>query len=230
MRILYALQGTGNGHVSRASEIIPKLREFGNTDILISGTQSDFLPFDVNYKLKGLSFVLGRTGKVSFLKTLKNADVFRLIKDVNDLDVEKYDFIINDFEPVSAWSCKKKKIKCIGLSHQNAVIHPVAPKPEKSDQIGDFVLRNYAPVNFKYGFHFEAFDKTVFTPVIRNAIREAKVSVKDHYTVYLPAFSDQILIKILSEIAGIKWEIFSKNIVAPYRIILSLIFKYTNIF
>ena len=34
MKILYAIQGTGNGHVSRAREIIPVLMKKGQVDIL----------------------------------------------------------------------------------------------------------------------------------------------------------------------------------------------------
>ena len=61
MKILYAVQATGNGHLSRAMEIIPHLKKLGKTDILVSGIQSDIeLPFDVKYKFKGLSFIFGK--------------------------------------------------------------------------------------------------------------------------------------------------------------------------
>jgi len=54
MKILYAIQGTGNGHVSRAREIIPILKKKGDVDILISGIQSDIdLPDAIKYKFKG---------------------------------------------------------------------------------------------------------------------------------------------------------------------------------
>ena len=39
MKILYAIQGTGNGHLSRARDIIPILQKKGDVDILVSGTQ-----------------------------------------------------------------------------------------------------------------------------------------------------------------------------------------------
>ena len=59
MKILYAIQGTGNGHISRARDIIPLLREKGEVDILVSGTEADVdLGYPVKYKLKGMSFVL----------------------------------------------------------------------------------------------------------------------------------------------------------------------------
>ena len=43
MKILYAIQTTGNGHLARAQSIIPKLREKGDLDIITSGPKNDFL-------------------------------------------------------------------------------------------------------------------------------------------------------------------------------------------
>lgn len=37
MKILYAFQGTGNGHLARAQEIIPILKKHALVDTLISG-------------------------------------------------------------------------------------------------------------------------------------------------------------------------------------------------
>ena len=68
MKILYAIQGTGNGHLSRALEIIPLLKEYGEVDILISGNQSQVnLPFEIKYRFHGLSFVASKSGGISFL-------------------------------------------------------------------------------------------------------------------------------------------------------------------
>ena len=51
MKILYAIQGTGNGHISRARDIIPLLQKEHDVDILISGSQTDVeLPFYIKYK------------------------------------------------------------------------------------------------------------------------------------------------------------------------------------
>jgi hypothetical protein len=57
MKILYAIQGTGNGHIARAEDIIPVLSQYGDLDLFISGAQADIkLSFPVKYKSKGLSF------------------------------------------------------------------------------------------------------------------------------------------------------------------------------
>ena len=52
MKVLYAIQGTGNGHLSRARDIIPILLSKNiELDILVSGIQADVdLPFNIKYK------------------------------------------------------------------------------------------------------------------------------------------------------------------------------------
>ena len=73
------------------------------------------------------------------------------------------------------------------------------------------MLKHYAPVSSKYGFHFLPYDKNIFTPVIRKEIRSLPVANNGHYTVYLPAYSDKKIIKLLSCFPEIKWEVFSKH-------------------
>ena len=106
MKILYAIQGTGNGHVSRAREIIPILKKYGDLDILISGAQADVnLNEEIKYQLKGFGFDFGTKGGIDYKSSLKKADFRQLIKDIRNLPVKDYQLIINDFEPVTAWAC-----------------------------------------------------------------------------------------------------------------------------
>ena len=212
MKILYAIQGTGNGHLSRARDIIPILARKGELDILISGTEADVeLPFTVKYKFKGLSFVFGKKGGIDLLATYKKSNLKKLFSEIKSLPVEEYDIVINDFEPVSAWACRLKKKACIGLSHQVAVLNKKSPKPLNNDLAGRSILKNYAPVTSKYGFHFAEYDKDIYTPVIRDQIRNSFPLDKGHYTVYLPAYNDKRIIKALQEIKNVKWMVFSKH-------------------
>jgi uncharacterized protein (TIGR00661 family) len=218
MKILYAIQGTGNGHLSRARDIIPLLQQKGELDILVSGIQADVeLPYPVKYKFKGLSFIFGKNGGVDLIATYKKSNLKQLFKEIKSLPVEGYDLVINDFEPVSAWACKMKHKEYIGLSHQAAVINKKSPKPKNKDIVGKAVLHNYAPVTAAYGFHFWAYDKNIFTPVIRDQVRNAKAENKNHYTVYLPAYSDERIIKVLGEIKDINWQVFSKHSKKEYK-------------
>jgi len=212
MKILYAIQGTGNGHVSRAREIIPILKKKGEVDILISGIQSDIdLPYAIKYKFKGLSFIFGKKGGIDLMETYKKSSIKNLYNEIHSLPIEQYDIIINDFEPVSAWAAKIKNKICIGLSHQSAVINKKSPKPKYKDPVGKAVLKYYAPVSYSFGFHFKQYDKNIFTPVIREQIRLSSPKKNGHYTVYLPAYGDDRLIKILSQIKNVQWQIFSKH-------------------
>ena len=218
MKILYAVQGTGNGHLSRARDIIPLLQAKGDLDILVSGIQADVeLPFPIKYKFRGLSFIFGKKGGIDLIATYRKSNLKKLYKEIKSLPVEDYDLIINDFEPVSAWACKLKNIHCIGLSHQAAVINKKSPKPKKKDQVGKLILNNYAPVTNAYGFHFNAYDTNIFTPVIRNQVRNALPQNLLHFTVYLPAYSDKRIINILSKIENIEWQVFSKYAKNEYR-------------
>lgn len=212
MKILYAIQGTGNGHLSRAIDIIPCLKKHGEVDILVSGIQGDLkLPFDVRYELRGLSFIFGRRGGVDLWKTFAKTNIRKFLKSMRELPVEDYDLVINDFEPVSAWACYAKNIPCIALSHQAAVLNSHYPLPEKPDLKGKMILQNYAPAAVKYGFHFWGDNESIFTPVIRQQVREQEITDQGHYTVYLPAYDDVKLIKYLSQYKNVRWDVFSKH-------------------
>ncbi|WP_298530821.1 glycosyltransferase family protein [uncultured Algibacter sp.] len=213
MKILYAIQGTGNGHLSRARDIIPILKKKNiDLDILISGTQADIdIPYPITYQFKGLSFIFGKKGGIDMWKTYLRANTQRLQKEINNLPIETYDLVINDFEPVSAWACKLKNKPCISLSHQAAVLASKSPRPNKKDPFGKFVLEKYAPTTKQYGFHFNSYQDNIFTPVIRHDIRSMSCKTKGYYTVYLPAYGDEKILKILISIKNVNWEVFSKH-------------------
>lgn len=218
MKILYAIQGTGNGHLSRARDVIEILKTKGELDILVSGTENEVhLDVPVKYTFKGLSFVFGKQGGIDLLATYKKGNLKRLFKEIKSLPVEQYDLVISDFEPVSAWACRMKNKPCIGLSNQVAVINKKSPKSKKTDPLGKSILKNYAPVTEAYGYHFRAYDKDIYTPLIRKRIRQGKNTFKGHYLVYLPAHGDNRIIKVLSEIPGIKWSAYSKTCKQEYK-------------
>lgn len=212
MKILYAIQGTGNGHLCRAMDVIPCLQQLGEVDVLISGIQADIeLPFPIKYRYHGLSFIFGKSGGVDIWKTFMSSTIRKFIQEINTVPVEKYDLIINDFEPITAWACHTKDIPCVGLSHQIGALHPNSPKPEDTDLVGKFIMKNYAPVTCAYGFHFEEYHSSIFKPVIRQSIRDITPTNAGHYTVYLPSYDDARLLKHLSKFSEIRWDVFSKH-------------------
>lgn len=217
MKILFAIQGTGNGHLSRARDVYPELAKYGEVDVLISGIQADVaFPYPVKYRFYGMSFIFGKHGGVDILQTIKRSNLLKLAMDVRSLRVDQYDLVVNDFEPVSAWACKLKRKPCISLSHQSAVLNEHAPQPKESDWKGKLVLKRYAPVTAAYGFHFHAYDSNIFTPVIRRQIRDIKPTDEGHYTVYLPAYDDETMLLHLTQFDNVKWQVFSKHNKTPF--------------
>lgn len=213
MNILYAIQGTGNGHLSRARDVIPALlKEDVSLDILISGTQADIqIPYSIKYQCKGLSFIFGKKGGVDMWKTYVKSNTLRLQKEIKSIPVKDYDLIINDFEPVTAWACKMAEKPCFSFSHQSAVLMEKAPKPKKTDTLGKMILKNYAPSSHQFGLHFKSYEEGIFTPIIRADVRNTQVREGEHYTVYLPSYSDGKIIHFLSQIPNVKWDVFSKH-------------------
>ena len=219
MKILYAIQGTGNGHLSRAIDIVPELRKFGKVDLFVSGAQAEVsLPFPVKYKSKGLSFYFGKSGGINFYKTFQRNSSKDVMKEISQFPIEKYDLVVNDFEPITAWAARKREIKIVGLSHQCALLSKKTPKPKVQDPFGEWLLRTYAPVDNYVGFHFDEYDKNIFTPVIRTTIADAESKNKGHYTVYLPAYDDKKLVALFMKLPANRWHIFSKHAKQAYHV------------
>ena len=218
MKVLYAIQGTGNGHLARAREIVPYLYQLAEVDLLISGQHAEVqIPFPVRYHFKGLGFIFGKSGGVDLLKTFARNNTRRLYKEIKNLNLAEYDLVINDFEPVSAWAARVQGVPCVSLSHQSAVLSPHAPRPEKSDLMGRTILQRYAPTQAQYGFHFKRYDAGIYTPVIRREVRQIQPRNEGHFTVYLPAYDDERIINVLSRLKGVPFQVFSKHSKQAYR-------------
>lgn len=212
MKVLYALQGTGNGHISRARDLVPALAKYYDVDVLISGTESTIeLNYPIKYRRKGLSFVFGTKGGIAIWATLKQSNIYQFWKDIKAIPVEQYDFVINDFEPLTARACKRKNVPIIACSHQFSLHMENVPKPLKRDLLGKFVLRYYAPIEKGIGLHFKNYNESITPPIIRAEIQELVTTTENFYLVYLPSYGDQEIIKILSEIPDQNWVVFSKN-------------------
>ncbi|MBN2745122.1 MAG: hypothetical protein JXR34_00210 [Bacteroidales bacterium] len=219
MKILYAVQGTGNGHLSRAMEIAPVLKQYAETDLLVSGIDSDLkLPFPVKYRYHGLGFVFGKNGGIDLLATYRKNKIKTLLEEIKSVPIEDYDLIINDFEPVSAWAAYQRRRPIVGFGNQHSLLSDKSPKAAKRYPIGEMVIKWYAPTATWYGFHFRPYDTNIFTPTIRSIVRDLTPTNKGHYTVYLPAYSEQKVIKILSQISQVRWEVFSKEHVTPQEV------------
>ncbi|MFZ6052115.1 glycosyltransferase family protein [Halocola ammonii] len=213
MKILYAIQGTGNGHMARAREVIPELEKFCDFDILIGGSRYELdLGYKVDHRVKSLTLSYDQNGKLSLTKTFRENSFGLFLKEVATLPVKDYDLVISDFEPVSAWACKLRDVPCVALSHQAAFHSEDAPRPSRKSRVGEFILRNFAPTARHYGFHFMSYADGIYSPLVRNAVKMMEPENGDHYTVYLPAFSKEKINEILGEYTETNWQVFTAQV------------------
>jgi len=221
LRVLYAIQGTGNGHISRAREIVPALLKRAHVDVLVSGMHAELkISYPIRYKFNGLGYKFGKKGGVDYFSTWWHGDVPQFLNEVQGLDLSSYDLVISDFEPISAWAARKQHIPCVGLSNQCTLLDERIPKPNSRRnkyKFARYVLKNYAPVDYCYGFHYQNLGENIFNPIIRQEVRELHISNDNHYVVYLPFYHDRKIIKALSHFRGQKWIVFSKHSRKYYR-------------
>ena len=78
------------------------------------------------------------------------------------------------------------------------------------------VLKYYAHTQHKFGFHFQSYHQNIFTPVIRNSVRNLLPIKKEHYVVYLPSYPLQTILDALEQIP-VKWKIFHKEIQQKFK-------------
>jgi uncharacterized protein (TIGR00661 family) len=187
MKILYGVQGTGNGHVTRARIMAKAFAAKGvDVDWVFSGRpREDF--FDMQafgdfQSYRGLTFAV-KSGRILYLKTALQANLMQLNDDIKKVDVDGYDLIINDFEPVSAHAAKRAGKKVIGISHQNAFLHNIPKK--NNNLVTDWFMQNFAPVTQAIGLHWHHFNQPILPPLIEPS-HYPNESLHKHYLVYLP--------------------------------------------
>lgn len=168
MKILYGVQGTGNGHTTRARIMARALAEEGvSVDWVFSGrSPDDYFDMEVfgDYRcFRGLTFVTEH-GRVNYPRTLWSSHLRTLYRDIRTLDVREYDLLINDFEPVTAWAARRAGLASIGISHQCAFMHQI-PKRGENLFVRAF-MRQFAPVDHAIGLHWHHFNQPILPPLI----------------------------------------------------------------
>jgi len=187
MKLLYGVQGTGNGHIARARIMAAALSQRSDIDVdfVFTGRAPDkYFDMDIfgNYRtLTGLSFVT-KSGRVDKWQTLRQANISQFLTDVKHFDASGYDLLVNDFEPVTAWAAKRQNIPSISISHQAAFAYKV---PKTGDTIFDKLLMNkFAPTDIQLGVHWYHFNQPIIPPFV--ADKPVLSPKKGHVLVYLP--------------------------------------------
>ena len=216
MNILYGIQGTGNGHLSRGEYIYNVLRKYSdNIDVLLSGDNYSLKPaMPIKYRNKGISFSI-KNGKIDYLKTLSKLDLISSFLEQRDIPFNKYDLIITDFEPITAWSSIRHKISSIHISHQASFLDENVPRPESRSIIGEYIMKYFCPANDYIGLHYQNYSTNISQPIISNKIQSCITELNNHITVYLSWYDDIYLINFFKKMPHLNFHIFSKNIDSP---------------
>lgn len=193
MKLLYGVQGTGNGHISRARMMAQHFAE-KNVDVqfLFTGRAPEqYFDMEVfgDYQLRdGLSFATDK-GSISAIKTLAQIKPLTFIRDVRKLDLSSYDAVITDFEPVTAWAGRLQKKPVIGVGHQYAFGYADVPQ-SGVDLRNRLIMKFFAPVQYRLGLHWDSFNANIAPPIINPDEIRQPCTTPPHILVYLP-FEDQ---------------------------------------
>ncbi|MBC3765955.1 MJ1255/VC2487 family glycosyltransferase [Neptunicella marina] len=217
MKIFYGVQGTGNGHITRARVMAAAFakRDDIQVDYLFSGRAADKY-FDMEVfgdfqTRRGLSFVT-KKGSIDHWQTFKQASTTQLWKDIKSLDLSGYDLLLNDFEPISAWAAKRQKIPSISISHQAAFTHNV---PKEGDNLMNrLLLKYFAPCDINLGVHWHHFGHHLLPPLID--IEPVKDVKTDQYLVYLPFENLTDIEEFLKPISEKRFVCFHPNLDSDY--------------
>jgi uncharacterized protein (TIGR00661 family) len=194
MKIFYAIQATGNGHISRATQLYPYLQKFGEVDFFMSGNNASLeIDLPVKYKSKGCSLHYSTCGGLNYWDIAKNIKPLQLYKDAKSLPLNNYDVVINDFDAITSLACKLQKVHSVQFGHQASFISESTPRPEKKSIMGEMILKHYAPSPKHIGLHFEKYDSFILPPIIKDEIIQAQPKDSKHITVYLPSFDKDCL-------------------------------------
>ena len=215
MKILYGIQCTGNGHITRSIKVINRMKKLGHqVDILLSGKNYNVdFPFEVKWRFPGFTFFNTKNGGIDYLRTFFSFDFLDFLKDIT-IDISYYDKVISDFEPITAWACRLHNKKCYGLSNQYSFISDKTPRAGRSI-IGETILKWMAPVDEPIGLHFKKYDDFINLPIISNDIIRFKTQDKGHYTIYLPAYDLHNILASVKDINN-QFHIFS-DVKTTYR-------------
>lgn len=208
MRIFYGVQGTGNGHITRARAMASELLKLGaKVDYLFSGRDIDqYFDMDIFGDFRtvaGLTFSFNQ-GRISPIKTALNLKPIQFLQDVCALDLAPYDLVITDFEPVTAWAAKRQKKAAIGLGHQYSFHHAIPQ--HRGSPLQKAILRHFAPASKSIGLHWHHFGQPIFPPIA--PIEGTPSPRANYYVVYLPFEDPSEIVKLLAPFTDYRFSIY----------------------
>lgn len=226
LKILYGIQCTGNGHLTRSKEIIKYLKDnFSNQietiDVCLSGnfSQVNVDELNVKFKYEGLGFNLDN-GKISLIDTLMELELIDFFKSVIDIDLSGYDIIISDFEPIICWAgiLRRKKVLGIG-NHYKFLSNKKFIKNLSPNYFSNKVMAKLiSPVSEYIAFNYIKEDENTYFPIIRDTLKKVKLKEDNFYLVYLSSFSLEEQIDFFSFFPNESFYIFHNKAETSYDV------------
>lgn len=208
MRILYGIQGTGNGHLTRGRVMAPALDAEGiEVDYLFSGRSReqffDMAPFGDFDCRAGLTFAT-KGGEVSMWGTYRQNSLRQFWRDVKSMDLSQYDLVLNDFEPITAWAARQQGKECISVSHQNAFQHKVPVAGQR--WIDRMIMQKFAPATIHLGCHWHHFGCDLLPPFIEPP--ESLARDVGHLLIYLPFEEPEEVAALFASVPEIQCHVY----------------------
>ncbi|MEX2366934.1 MAG: MJ1255/VC2487 family glycosyltransferase [Pseudohongiellaceae bacterium] len=213
MKILYGVQGTGNGHISRANAMAQAMQAYPElqVDWLLSGREksSGCGGIDPFLWREGMTFVVS-AGRVDVLKTIKKNNLLQFRRDVGSLDLSPYELIISDYEPVVSHAARKRGLPVTGIGHQYAFNHKIPMRG--ANPVVKSIMKHYAPVTHSVGLHWHHFDCPILPPIIDLVLpKTLPATIENKVLVYLPFESPEQILEILYTMPDYEFYIYHPN-------------------
>jgi len=219
MKIFYAIQATGNGHISRAAQLYPYLQKFGEVDFFLSGNNASLnIDLPIKFRSEGCSLHYSKCGGLNYWDIVKNIRPRQMFKDAESLPLKNYDVVINDFDSITSLACKMQKVHSVQFGHQASFISDATPRPEKRSIMGEMILKHYAPSPKHIGLHFEKYDSFIHPPIIKDEIVQAELIDLKHITVYLPSFQKDCLEKAFNKLSDLEFHWFLNDVEVKHAV------------
>jgi uncharacterized protein (TIGR00661 family) len=183
------------------------MRQTGiDVDLIFSGRQGSYIDMDEFGEFgdyKGLTFCT-ENGRVNLPKTVANLAPWRFYSDCRSLDLSKYDLVLNDFEPVTAWAARLKGVPSVSISHQAAFRQSI---PTKGTNFGTRqLMRHFAPTDQGIGVHWYHFNQDILPPLVDEC--HPSPGEKNVVLVYLPFENLDDVINLLQRFTRVRFICF----------------------
>lgn len=201
LRIVYGVQSTGRGHLSRLLGLKPLFDRDGHELLVIVSGYDEPPAYFVDAlhgvrceRFQGLSMIEDGEGGVSKRGTMKAfarhlpglLESFRRAHGM--ISAFAPDLIVSDFDPITGSPFVAPGTFKVGIGNEAMLSHTAAARPPKAnlDRINVNVVRKLftSGVDVLLGCHFYPLDGSCLPPILRPEVLSAAVENRGHLVVY----------------------------------------------